>query len=194
MTSLDPNVLPDNLPEPQDDGSADHLRGAIVPAIGLKATDGNVINLVQLGSLRTVIFAYPRTCKPGQTMPAGWDEIPGARGCTPQACAFRDLHQSFAELDVRVFGLSTQATDYQREMVQRLQIPYPVLSDEALELTRSLGLPTFEAAGMTLLKRLTLFIRDGRIEHVHFPVFPPDKSAEAALAWLRANPGPEQSS
>jgi peroxiredoxin len=154
----DPTVLPANLPEPRDDGGARHLAGAGVPSIGLRATDGSIVNLAQLAG-RTVVFIYPRTGVPGQSLPPGWDQIPGARGCTPQTCSFRDRFSEFKALGVgQVFGLSTQDTDYQREAALRLHLPFRLLSDADLELTRALGLPTFAAAGMTLLKRMTLVL------------------------------------
>jgi peroxiredoxin len=135
-----------------------------------------------------VLFAYPMTGRPGVALPEGWNAIPGARGCTPQNCAFRDAHQAFAALGATVIGLSTQAADYQREMAERLHLPYPVLSDEAYALTDALGLPTFMVEGRRLLRRATLVIAKGRIAHVFYPVFPPDRATDAALDWLRANP------
>src|SRR3954452_9128014 len=184
----DPLQLPDDLPEPEDDGAADHLPGARLPAIALPASDGSSVRLAELAG-RTVVFAYPRTGRPGEPSLGGddaWDAIPGARGCTPQACSFRDEHARFAEHGARIFGLSTQDTAYQREAAERLHLPYPLLSDERLELARALELPTFEVEGMTLLKRLTLFLRDGTNESVIYPVFPPDRSAEQALARISA--------
>ena len=185
---IDPTILPDDLPVPQDDGGAAHLPGRALPPVELPATDGSTVRLDQLTG-RTVVFAYPRTGRPGEDMPGGyanWDAIPGARGCTPQACSFRDEHARFAQLGARVFGLSTQDTAYQQEAVERLHLPYPLLSDERLELARALQLPTFTVEGLTLLKRLTLFLNDGRIEGVIYPVFPPDRSADEALAKLAA--------
>jgi peroxiredoxin len=181
----DIHTIPDKLPVPEDDGAADHLLNAAVPAVALKATTGQAVRLEELPG-RTVLFCYPRTGRPDEELPPGWDAIPGARGCTPEACGFRDAHQQFAELGVRVLALSTQDPDYQREMADRLHLPFPVLSDERLELTRELGLPTFETSGMTLLKRLTLVIDDGRIAQVFYPVFPPDRHAGEVLDWLRA--------
>ena len=150
----------------------------------LPATTGETIDLAELAG-RTVLFCYPRTGRPDEELPPGWNAIPGARGCTPEACGFRDAHAQFAELGARVIALSTQSADYQREMAERLHLPFPVLSDEALELTRALRLPTFETSGMTLLRRITLVIDDGRIEHVFYPVFPPDSHAGEVLSWLR---------
>lgn len=181
----DIHTLPEDLPVPEDDGAAAHLRGAAVPAIALPATTGDSIRLDRLEG-RTVVFCYPRTGRPGEELPPGWNAIPGARGCTPEACGFRDAHSQFAELGVRVLALSTQSADYQREMADRLRLPFPVLSDEALRLTRALRLPTFETSGWTLLKRLTLVIDDGRIAHVFYPVFPPDSHAAEVLEWLRS--------
>jgi peroxiredoxin len=182
--SDDIHTLPHDLPVPRDDGAADHLLGAVVPAVALEATTGETITLAELEG-RTVLFCYPRTGRPDEELPPGWDAIPGARGCTPEACGFRDAHQQFAELGARVLALSTQEPGYQKEMADRLHLPFPVLSDERLELTRALGLPTFETSGWTLLKRLTLAIDDGRIEHVFYPVFPPDAHAMDVLGWLR---------
>jgi peroxiredoxin len=182
----DPATLPDDLPVPENDGAADHLLGAELPAVTLPATDGTRVRLDALAGL-SVVFAYPRTGRPGEEPPggeAGWNAIPGARGCTPEACSFRDERARFEARGARVFGLSTQDTDYQREAVERLQLPYPLLSDASLELTRALRLPTFEVEGMTLLRRLTLIVREGRIADLVYPVFPPDRGAELALARL----------
>lgn len=179
----DIHTIPDDLPVPTDDGAADHLLNAAVPALALPATNGETIDLRELEG-RTVLFCYPRTGRPDQELPPGWDAIPGARGCTPEACGFRDAHAQFADLGVRVLALSTQDHAYQQEMADRLHLPFPVLSDEQLELTRELGLPTFETSGWTLLKRLTLVIDDGTIRQVFYPVFPPDGHAAEVLAWL----------
>ena len=181
----DIHTIPEDLPVPEDDGAADHLLNAAVPPIALKTTSGDTIRLDQLDG-RTVLFCYPRTGRPDEELPPGWNAIPGARGCTPEACGFRDTHQQFADLGVRVLALSTQPSDYQREMADRLHLPFPVLSDERLELRKTLRLPTFETSGWTLLKRLTLVVDDGRIEHVFYPVFPPDGHATEVLDWLRA--------
>jgi len=188
MISYDPTVLPESLPVPENDGAADHLAGSRLPDIALPSTLGGVVNIAEVGVPRAVIFAYPRTGRPNELMPDGWDAIPGARGCTPQTCSFRDLHQEFTALGTEVYGISTQSSDYQREMVERLHVLFPVLSDAQLELARALRLPTFAVEGMALLKRLTLVISDGVIEHVFYPVFPPNRSADAALEWLRQNP------
>ncbi|MGX7743613.1 peroxiredoxin [Rhodopseudomonas parapalustris] len=176
------------IPAPADDGGAAHLPGSALPPAVLPATDGGRVTLAALTG-RTVVFAYPRTGEPGKIAPVDdWDMIPGARGCTPQTCAFRDL---FAELKAagadHVFGLSTQSTAYQAEMASRLHLPFAVLSDEALELTRAMNLPTMPIAGMTLIKRMALVIDDGRISHVFYPVFPPDRNAGDVLEWLKAN-------
>jgi peroxiredoxin len=174
------------IPKPADDGAASHLLGMRMPSISLPATDGTAMNLSELPGL-VVVYAYPRTGIPGVENPSGWDLIPGARGCTPQSCAFRDHFAELKPLGVdRVFGLSTQDTAYQREAADRLQLPFPILSDENLSLTGALRLPTFQTSGMTLLKRLTLVIENGKIECVFYPVFPPDRNASDVIAWLAA--------
>lgn len=181
--------VPPGLPVPVDDGAATHLRGMRVPSVPLPATNGATIDLGAIAGT-VVVFAYPRTGVPGNVSPVeGWDMIPGARGCTPHTCGFRDLHAEFGALGARVFGLSTQDTAYQREMVARLHVPFPVLSDAELSLTSALQLPTFEVAGMTLLKRLAWIARDGRVERVFYPVFPPDRNAADVLAVLRSGSG-----
>lgn len=177
------------IPAPVDDGGAAHLKGTKIPSVSLHATDGTAVDLSKLSG-RTVVFGYPRTGEPGKiALVDDWDMIPGARGCTPQTCSFRDL---FAELKAtgaaQVFGLSTQGHQYQTEMAERLHLPFPVLSDEKLELARALNLPTMEVAGLTLIKRIALIIDDARITHVFYPVFPPDRNAGDVLAWLRENP------
>jgi peroxiredoxin len=169
---------------PEDDGAADHLPGMDLPGVALPSTRGGAVRLAQLGR-RSVVFCYPRTGRPDQELPPGWNAIPGARGCTPEACGFRDRHELFADLGAHVLALSTQDPAYQREMAERLELPFPVLSDAGLELVEALRLPTFETAGWTLVKRLTLVIVEGRIEHVFYPVFPPDSHAAAVLEWLR---------
>jgi len=158
-----------------------------MPKIRLRSTKSRTVDLGGLPALRTVIYCYPMTGVPGKPLPAGWDEIPGARGCTPQTCGFRDLHAEFRRLGVEVFGLSTQPPRYQREVAERLKIPFEILSDAKHRLCDALSLPTFEVRRMRLLKRLTLIVRSGRIEHVFYPVFPPDKSAEQVLGWLLAH-------
>lgn len=177
--------LPSNLPVPTDDGACAHLAGMRMPAVELASTKGTVVNLGELRKGRTIIYCYPMTGVPGKPLPEGWDMIPGARGCTPQSCGFRDHFEVLKTLGADVLGLSTQKSDYQQEMAQRLQLPFEVLSDAELKLCRALRLPTFEVDGMTLVKRLTLVIRDGTIEKVFYPVFPPDQSAEQVLLWLR---------
>jgi peroxiredoxin/catechol 2,3-dioxygenase-like lactoylglutathione lyase family enzyme len=183
----DPTHLPPNIPAPQDDGAARHLAGVKLPDLALSATRSGAFNLSVIVG-RTVLYIYPRTGVPGVDLPPGWDDIPGARGCTPQSCSFRDHFGELKELGVgHVFGLSTQNTDYQREAAERLHLPFPVLSDEKLEFTRALQLPTFTAGGMTLLKRMAWVIDDGVITKVFYPVFPPDQSAAEVIAWLRSN-------
>ena len=177
------------IPAPQDDGAAAHLVGMTVPPISLRATNDTAVVLSELRG-RTVVFAYPRTGEPGKiSLVEDWDMIPGARGCTPQTCAFRDL---FAELKAagakQVFGLSTQSNAYQTEMASRLHLPFPVLSDEALELTEALRLPVMEVAELTLIKRMALVIDDAKITQLFYPVFPPDRNAGDVLEWLQANP------
>jgi peroxiredoxin len=183
----DPNVLPTDLPVPEDDGAVRHLVGTRLPTIPLAATDGTKVDLAKLAG-RTVVYIYPRTGRPGVAPPEGWDAIPGARGCTPQSCSFRDHFGELKSLGVaHLFGLSTQDTGYQREAVDRLHLPFPILSDASLDLARALSLPTFEVAGMTLLKRMALVIDDGVIAQVFYPVFPPDESAAVVVGWLRAS-------
>ena len=183
----DPTILPNNLPVPRDDGAARHLFGLRLPDLALTATDGAAVNLARLAG-RTVVYVYPRTGRPGQALPTGWDGIPGARGCTPQSCAFRDHFAELKRLGVaQLFGLSTQNSDYQREAVERLHLPFAILSDKDLKLARALRLPTFEVDGMTLIKRMAWVINDGVITHVFYPVFPPDKSAEQVIAWIQAS-------
>lgn len=177
--------LPSGLPEPVDDGACDHLVGMRMPHALLTSTLGRAVDVGALPAGLTVIFCYPMTGVPGQPLPDGWDLIPGARGCTPQACSFRDLYRDFETLGVGVFGLSAQSSAYQREMAERLHLPFEVLSDADLRLTKALGLPTFEAGDMRLIKRLTLVVRDGAIERVFYPVFPSDRGAADVLAWLR---------
>lgn len=180
--------LPDDLPVPEDDGAASHLAGTPMPHITLPSTSGGPVELGKL-SQRTVIYAYPRTGVPDEpTFFEGWEAIPGARGCTPQSCAFRDHHAELLAAGADVFGLSTQDTAFQREAVKRMHLPFAILSDDRLALTHALNLPTFDVNGLTLLKRITLVVRDGKIEYVFYPVFPPDGHAAAVLAWLKANP------
>jgi len=176
------------IPEPADDGAARHLAGMRLPSIELRATDGTGVDLARLRG-RVVVYVYPRTGRPGVPNPEGWDLIPGARGCTPQACAFRDRFDELKAFGAaHLFGLSTQGSGYQREAAERLGLPFALLSDERFELARALGLPTFEAQGTALLKRLTFVVDGGTIEHVFYPVFPPDANAGEVLAWLKSNP------
>lgn len=182
-------TVPAGLPVPVDDGAADHLRGAIVPPLALIATSGPSIDLQALARGSAVLFFYPRTGEGGRPAGAEWNLIPGARGCTPQSCGFRDLHAEFRLLGVSVAGVSTQTVEYQREFVERNHLPFDLLSDAELRLTRALRLPTFEfpvASGgpTTLIKRMAWYLAGGRIEHVWYPVFPPDRNAETVLAWL----------
>jgi peroxiredoxin len=178
--------LPKNLPVPQDDGACDHLTGMTLPPIGLPSTRGRVVDLSRLAGT-TVIYVYPRTGRPDQDVPTGWNEIPGARGCTPQSCAFRDHHAELQRAGATlVYGLSTQDTAYQREAAERLHLPFELLSDAGLRLAGALNLPTFEVDGMKLIKRLTLIARDNAIVKVFYPVFPPDKNAGEVIAWLNA--------
>lgn len=179
--------LPANLPVPTDDGACDHLEGIRLPSVPLAATNGQSVDLATLPG-RTVVYCYPRTGRPDEPSPDGWDAIPGARGCTPQSCAFRDHYAELRGLGAEVFGLSTQDTAYQREAAERLHLPFPLLSDAELRLASALRLPTFMVAGMTLLKRVTLLVRDGQIEKVWYPVFPPDKNAGEVVRWLGENP------
>ena len=181
-----PNVLPAGIPVPQDDGGARHLPGMKLPNLALPATDDTAVNLAKLEG-RSVVYIYPRTGVPGVDLPPGWNEIPGARGCTPQSCGFRDHFGELRRLGVaQLYGLSTQDTAYQQEAVSRLHLPFPILSDEKLALTKALKLPTFVTSGMTLLKRMALAIDDGVIVKVFYPVFPPDRSAADVVAWLRS--------
>jgi peroxiredoxin len=178
------------IPAPVDDGAVRHLVGARMTATRLRATDGELVDLSSQRG-RIVVYAYPRTGRPGVENPEGWDMIPGARGCTPQSCAFRDHAAELEALGVaRIYGLSTQDSDYQREAVERLHLPFALLSDAGLELTRAMALPTFEAGGTTLLKRFTLVIGSGAIERVFYPVFPPDRSAAEVIDWLSRAPRP----
>ena len=175
--------LPDDLPVPVDDGIANHLRGMPVANVRLRSTSGKWIDLSTLAG-RTVVYCYPRTGRPDVEPPDGWNLIPGARGCTPQSCAFRDHYRELGALGARVFGLSSQDTEYQREAAERLHLPFPLLSDAQLAFASAMRLPQFDVGPMRLLKRLTLIIRDGVIEHVFYPVFPPDRNAEQVLEWL----------
>jgi peroxiredoxin/DNA-binding transcriptional MerR regulator len=187
-----PEAAPVNrttLVRPQDDGAAAHLVGRSLPALVLSATDGTTADLAALGAGRTVLYLYPLTGRPGVDLPDGWDTIPGARGCTPEACGFRDHHEELrAAGAARVFGLSSQSSGYQRELVDRLRLPFRMLSDPEFAVRDALELPTFEADGLILYRRLTMIVHEGVIEHVFCPVFPPDQHAGQVLAWLRAHP------
>ncbi len=187
MNAIDHFVLPDDLPVPEDDGAADHLRGMRLPALALLGADGGWVDLSALPG-RSVVYCYPRTADPAAGVPRGWNDIPGARGCTPQSVAYRDRYPEFSSLHVRVYGLSTQSTAYQQEAVARLQLPFSLLSDTCMAFAEALGLPDFMFDDQTLLKRLTFIVRNGFIEQVFYPVFPPDQDAENVLTWLRAHP------
>lgn len=180
--------LPKDLPVPVDDGACRHLTGMAPPSIALRSTANRMVDLSREPAHRIVVYAYPRTGEDGKPVPPGWDNIPGARGCTPETCGFRDHHKDLQALNVSVFGLSTQTTAYQQEMVTRLHVPFEVLSDENLALTRALRLPTFDFNGMTLIKRLTFVITAGTIDRVFYPVFPPDAHAAEVIAWLKQHP------
>jgi peroxiredoxin len=181
----DPTALPEGLPAPVDDGAADHLPGLELPALSFPATTGGTLSLRREKGL-LVLYLYPRTGRPGSDPPAGWDETPGARGCTPQSCAFRDQLDELAVTGARVAGLSAQPAEEQREAAERLGLGFPLLSDPDLRLAAVLRLPTFEFEGVRLYKRLTLVARAARIVKVFYPVFPPDRNAADVLAWLRA--------
>lgn len=185
-------ALPQNLPVPEDDGACDHLRQATLPSIGLRATSGQTVDLCDEGRPWLVVYCYPRTGRPDEAPLGGeeaWNAIPGARGCTPQSCAYRDHHGELTALGATVYGLSTQDTGYQSEAAQRLHLPFPLLSDARLELARALRLPTFTFAGLELIKRLTIIARAGRIEEVLYPVFPSDADAGRVIEWLTARSG-----
>lgn len=179
--------LPKDLPVPVDDGACDHLSGMRLPAVPLKSTAGHIVDLASLPG-KTVVYCYPRTGKPDEEPPRGWNEIPGARGCTPQSCAFRDHHKELQATGARLFGLSTQSTEYQREAVERLRLSFELLSDSELAFAGALRLPTFKVESMVLIKRLTLILLDGQVEKVFYPVFPPDKNAREVMEWLSRNP------
>lgn len=185
MTNL--SQLPSDLPVPQDDGAAEHLVGMTLPAISLSATTNIQFPLNKVNG-RLVIYCYPMTGQPNVALPDGWDQIPGARGCTPQSCSFRDHYQELRSLGAEVVGLSVQSTEYQQEMAERLHLPFPVLSDDSYQLQRLLQLPTFVAAGMTLLKRITLIVNKGVIEAVHYPIFPSDSDPAWVMDYLKNNP------
>lgn len=192
MRKDSPLILPEDLPIPGDDGACDHLRAAMLPSIRLPSTSGAAVDLFAQGSPWLVVYCYPRTGLPGQPPLGGeaaWNAIPGARGCTPQSCAYRDHHRELAALGATVYGLSTQDTSYQQEAVDRLHLPFALLSDAGLHFSRALGLPTWPCEGQLLIRRLTLIARAGRIEKVFYPVFPPDADAARVQAWLAARAG-----
>ncbi|KAK3683245.1 hypothetical protein LTR37_020420 [Vermiconidia calcicola] len=183
--------LPSDLPKPTDDGACDHIKGSKFPSVSLPSTAGNTVDPSTLSGV-TIIFCYPRTGAPNETVPTEWNDIPGARGCTPQACGFRDAANEFLELGVsHIFGCSTQDTPYQQELKQRIHLPYQLLSDENLGLVEALKLPTFEFQGKKLTKRLTLAVEDGKIVNVWYPVFPPNESAKHVIEWLKGRTGRE---
>jgi peroxiredoxin len=187
MNAHDPYTLPPDLPVPEDDGAADHLPGTIVPRLELPTTDQRALDLAEAAQRLLVLYIYPRTGKPGEELPTGWDEIPGARGCTPQACSFRDLHAEIAAAGAHTLGLSAQSVAEQHEVVERLGLPYALASDPLLTVAEALGLPTFEVDGMRLYKRITLIADAGRIIKAFYPVFPPNRNAQDVLEWLQAN-------
>jgi peroxiredoxin len=179
--------LPEGLPVPEDDGAADQLRGAELPHLSLPSTAGTELDLRQESEGTLVLYIYPRTGKPGEDLPPGWDDIPGARGCTPESCSFRDHAADIERLGARVLGLSAQSLADQHEFAERVGLPYPILSDPDLDLAKALDLPTFEVAGLRLYKRITLIAREHRIVHVFYPVFPPDEAAANVIRWLRGD-------
>ncbi|RPH36302.1 MAG: peroxiredoxin [Planctomycetota bacterium] len=178
-------TLPKDLPVPEDDGACAHLPGKDLPGLALPSTAGRMVRLDEQSQSRTVFFFYPRSGRPGESVPAAWDQIPGARGCTPHSCAYRDSYGEFQALRTAVFGVSSQDTPYHQEFARRTNLPYEILSDEAFKLTNALRLPTFVFEGKRLIKRLALVAERGRIEKVFYPVFPPDKNAETVLSWLK---------
>jgi len=181
-----PLELPKDLPVPQDDGACNHLLSATIPDITLTSTNGSSVNLKDIKG-RVVIYCYPRTGVPNKDLPTGWDQIPGARGCTPQSCSFRDHYEELEKLQTAVYGLSTQSTAYQQEVKERLHLPFDILSDEHFSFQKALKLPTFDVEGVTLLKRVTLIFEDGVLIKYFYPVFPPDKNADEVISWLQQN-------
>lgn len=186
--SADYSELPTGLPVPKDDGAADHLKGMALPEMRLPSTLGGPVDLTELSRDRLVAYVYPRTGTPGEPLPTGWDDIPGARGCTPQSCAYRDSLAEFTSLGMAVIGISAQSPDEQREFAGREHIPFPLLSDSGLRLHDVLRLPTFEVEGMTLYRRLTFVAEGGKIAKTFYPVFPPDRNAADVLDWLAGRP------
>ena len=181
-------VLPDNLPVPEDDGACAHLEGMNMPAVALASTSGPKVNL-GLEDGTVVVYFYPMTGRPDAPPMVGWNEIPGARGCTPQSCSFRDLHSDLLGLGAKIYGVSSQSSEDQKEAIQRLHLPFELLSDRNFELASALMLPTFEYDSLRLIKRLTLIIEDGSIRKVFYPVFPPNENAANVVAWLQKNDG-----
>ena len=177
----------DTLPRPVDDGGADHLLGRLLPSVTLPSTAGTTVDVAALPG-RAVLYCFPRAGRPAVPSPPGWDDIPGARGCTPQSLAFRDRYEEIRALHASVFGISTQTTAEQAEIAIRLDLPFDLLSDADLQLIKALDLPTFTVEDMTLIKRLTLVVTEGVIEKVFYPVFPPDQSADQVIVWLLAHP------
>ena len=180
-------TLPENLPVPQDDGACRHLVGMALPRMALASTSGDFVDFSRVEG-RLVVYCYPMTGRPGVPLPEGWDDIPGARGCTPQTCAFRDQYAELQALGVSLFGLSSQTTEYQKELAERLHLPFDIVSDKDLSFCRALGLPNFTVEGKILIKRVTLIAQDGRIEAVHYPVFPTNSDPEWVIAHLKQNP------
>ena len=178
--------LPKDLPVPIDDGACNHLLNQVLPSIVLSSTQGRDVDLSAIAG-RVAIYCYPMTGKPDVPLPEGWDQIPGARGCTPQSCAFRDHHQELERLEAQVYGLSTQSTEYQQEAVERLHLPFELLSDRELKFATLLKLPIFEVEGKQLIKRVTLIAKDAKIIKVFYPVFPPDRNADEVVEWLQNN-------
>lgn len=188
MTEIhDPSILPPDLPRPEDDGACDHLIGRPLHAMALPSTAGGALDLATRPG-RTVVYCFPRAGRPGVPLPDGWNDIPGARGCTPQSMSFRDQHDDIRAFHADVVGISTQPPEDQQELAERLKLPFPLLSDFERRFAQSLDLPTFVVDGMVLIKRLTLIVTEGIIDHVFYPVFPPDKAAEEAIVWLLAHP------
>ena len=183
--SLNASDLPTALPVPKDDGACDHLPGSTLPAISLRSTSGRLVNLAEI-TPPTVFFFYPRNAQPHETIPEEWNLIPGARGCTPHSCGFRDLHAEFKALGFQVFGLSTQDTEYQKELVQRVHLPFEILSDADFKLVAALRLPVFDYHGVRLVKRMAWIVEGGKIVKVFYPVFPPDKNADEVLTWIKS--------
>ncbi len=188
MTAANYEQLPGDLPVPEDDGAAAHLPGAVMPSVVLPATSGGTVDLAEIGDPIAIVYVYPMTGTPGVALPEGWDQIPGARGCTPESMGFRSHYQDLTKLGAEVYGLSSQTPAEQAEAAARLALPFPLLSDPGLALPERLRLPTFSAGGVVRYKRLTLVLNAGRIEHVFYPVFPPDRHAAEVLAWLREHP------